>query len=81
MICQSEQLLNQQVDLVEEGSLLPFAQETANNNKSCYMREIVKDKGRVDARFRFWDSENMSKKRQKLQEWVSCALEVWLVTK
>lgn len=29
------------------------------------MREIVKDKGRVDARFRFWNSENMSKKRQK----------------
>ena len=45
------------------------------------MREIVKDKGRVDTRFRFWNSENMSKKRQKLQEWVSCALEVWLVTK
>ena len=33
MICQSEQLLNQKVDLVEEGSLLPFAQETANNDK------------------------------------------------
>lgn len=45
------------------------------------MREIVKDKGRADARFRFWNSENMSKKRQKLQEWVSYALEVWLVTK
>lgn len=29
------------------------------------MREIVKDKGRVEARFRLWDSENMSKKRQK----------------
>ena len=29
------------------------------------MREIVKDKGRVDARFRFWNSENMSKKATK----------------
>lgn len=33
IICQLEQLLNQKVDLVEEGSLLPFAQETANNDK------------------------------------------------
>ena len=46
------------------------------------MREIVKDKGRADARFRFWNRENMSKKAiKKLQEWVSSALEVWLVTK
>ena len=42
------------------------------------MREIVKDKGRADARFRFWNSENMSKSDKKLQEWASCALEVWL---
>ena len=27
------ELLNQKVDLVEEGPLLPFAQETANNDK------------------------------------------------
>lgn len=31
--------------------------------------------------FGFGMAENMSKKRQKLQEWASCALEVWLVTK
>lgn len=33
IICQLEKLLNQKVDLVEEGALLPFAQETANKDK------------------------------------------------
>lgn len=33
MICQLENLLNHKVDLVEDGSLLPFAQETANRDK------------------------------------------------
>ncbi len=33
MICQLEKLLQQKVDLVEEGSLLPFAQDTANRDK------------------------------------------------
>jgi predicted nucleotidyltransferase len=33
IICQLETILNHKVDLVEEGSLLPFAQETANKDK------------------------------------------------
>lgn len=33
MICQLETLLKQKVDLVEYGTLLPFAQETANQDK------------------------------------------------
>ena len=33
MICQLEALLKQKVDLVEEGTLLPFAQKTANEDK------------------------------------------------
>ena len=33
IICQLETILNLKVDLVEEGSLLPFAQETANKDK------------------------------------------------
>ncbi len=33
MICQLEALLHQRVDLVEEGTLLPFAQQTANYDK------------------------------------------------
>lgn len=33
IICQLETILNHRVDLVEEGSLLPFAQETANKDK------------------------------------------------
>jgi len=33
MICQLESLLKQKVDLVEEGSLLPFAADTANKDK------------------------------------------------
>ena len=33
MICQLEALLKQKVDLVEEGTLLPFAQQTANEDK------------------------------------------------
>lgn len=33
MICQLEEKLNRKVDLVEEGSLLPFARQTANNDK------------------------------------------------
>ena len=33
IICQLEELLKQKVDLVEEGTLLPFAQQTANNDK------------------------------------------------
>ncbi len=33
MICQLEELLKQKVDLVEEGTLLPFAQQTANEDK------------------------------------------------
>lgn len=33
IICQLEELLKQKVDLVEEGTLLPFAQQTANNEK------------------------------------------------
>ena len=33
IICQLETLLNQKVDLVEEGALLPFAQESANKDK------------------------------------------------
>ena len=33
MICQLEALLNLKVDLVEEGTLLPFAIQTANHDK------------------------------------------------
>ena len=33
IICQLETILNHRVDLVEEGTLLPFAQETANKDK------------------------------------------------
>lgn len=33
IICQLEALLKQKVDLVEEGTLLPFAQQTANQDK------------------------------------------------
>lgn len=33
IICQLEALLKQKVDLVEEGMLLPFAQQTANEDK------------------------------------------------
>lgn len=33
IICQLETILNHKVDLVEEGSLLPFVQETANKDK------------------------------------------------
>lgn len=33
IICQLESLLNRKVDLVEDGSLLPFAQQSANNDK------------------------------------------------
>lgn len=33
IICQLEKLLKQKVDLVEEGTLLPFAQQTANEDK------------------------------------------------
>ena len=33
MICQLESLLKLKVDLVEEGTLLPFAKETASNDK------------------------------------------------
>ena len=33
IICQLEELLHRKVDLVEEGSLLPFAQESANEDK------------------------------------------------
>ena len=33
IICQLETILNHKVDLVEEGTLLPFAQETANKDK------------------------------------------------
>lgn len=33
IICQLEKLLNRKVDLVEEGTLLPFAQKTANEDK------------------------------------------------
>lgn len=33
IICQLEALLKHKVDLVEEGTLLPFAQQTANEDK------------------------------------------------
>lgn len=33
IICQLETILNHKIDLVEESSLLPFAQETANKDK------------------------------------------------
>ena len=33
IICQLEELLQRKVDLVEEGTLLPFAQRTANHDK------------------------------------------------
>lgn len=33
IICQLESLLKHKVDLVEEGTLLPFAQQTANVDK------------------------------------------------
>lgn len=33
IICQLEALLKQKVDLVEEGTLLPFAQRTVNEDK------------------------------------------------
>lgn len=40
IICQLEALLKQKVDLVEEGTLLPFAQQTANEDKILiYMSE------------------------------------------
>jgi predicted nucleotidyltransferase len=33
IICQLEELLQRKVDLVEEGTLLPFAKRTANHDK------------------------------------------------
>lgn len=40
MICQLEALLKQKVDLVEEGTLLPFAQQTVSEDKILnYMSE------------------------------------------
>ncbi len=33
IICQLEEMLNRKVDLVEDGTLLPFAQQTANSDK------------------------------------------------
>ena len=33
IICKLEELLKQKVDLVEESALLPFAQQTANDDK------------------------------------------------
>lgn len=33
IICQLEKLLNRKVDLVEDGHLLPFAEQSANNDK------------------------------------------------
>ena len=33
IVCKLEEILKHKVDLVEEGSLLPFAQETANKDK------------------------------------------------
>jgi len=33
MICDLEDLLNRRVDLVKEGTLLPFAQDSANHDK------------------------------------------------
>ena len=45
------------------------------------MREIVKDKGGWTLVFGFGIVRICQKSDKKLQEWVSCALEVWLVTK
>jgi len=40
MICELEKLLDRQVDLVEDGMLLPFAVESANHDKKLiYERE------------------------------------------
>lgn len=33
IICQLEERLNRKVDLVEDGNLLPFAEQSANNDK------------------------------------------------
>ena len=43
-----KQLLGREVDLVVDGSLRPYAQESANEIKSWYMRELVRDKGRLE---------------------------------
>lgn len=42
MICQLESLLKQKVDLIEEGTLLPFAQQTADEDKILiYERQVI----------------------------------------
>lgn len=49
IICQLENLLKRNADLVEECTLLPFAQKTANDDKVLiYERESVKNKGRLE---------------------------------
>lgn len=49
IICQLETLLNQKVDLVEEGALLPFAQESANKDKILiYEKFIGRDLGHIE---------------------------------
>ena len=40
--------LNRKVDLVEEGCLLPFAKMSVERTNSLYMREKIKDKGRLE---------------------------------
>ena len=42
IICKLEELLKQKVDLVEEGALLPFAQQTVSDDKILiYERAVI----------------------------------------
>ena len=43
-----KQLLGREVDLVVDGSLRPYAQESVERDKILYMRELVRDKGRLE---------------------------------
>ena len=48
MLMDLQELLGRDVDLVEEGSLRPYAAETANRDKNRSMRERARDKGRLE---------------------------------
>ena len=43
-----EELLGRKVDLVSEGTLLPFAKESAERDKILCMRERIRDKSRLE---------------------------------
>ena len=48
MLMDLQELLGREVDLVVEGSLRPYAAETANRDKYWFMRERARDKGRLE---------------------------------